>query len=137
MAKRSGGGRRGCREYEVGYGKPPTATRFQKGRSGNPRGRPKGSREVGTILNEILDQKVTLRTASGTRQVSYLEAILIRAADSAGKGDLRALKFLLDLKARSQPVTAESLDAQDLDPDDRAIIADYIARHPIEVEGEP
>jgi Family of unknown function (DUF5681) len=137
MAKRSGGGRRGCREYEVGYGKPPTATRFQKGRSGNPRGRAKGSREVGTILNEILDQKVTLRTASGTRQVSYLEAILIRAADSAGKGDLRALKFLLDLKQRSEPVTAESIDAQGHDPDDRAIIADYIARHPIEVEGEP
>ena len=33
-----------ARQYEVGYGKPPQATRFQPGKSGNPKGRPKGSR---------------------------------------------------------------------------------------------
>ena len=38
------------RDYDVGYGKPPKATRFRKGQTGNPKGRPKTSKNVGTML---------------------------------------------------------------------------------------
>src|SRR3954452_22678400 len=41
--------------YEVGYGKPPRHTRFEKGRSGNPRGRPKSSKNLATLLAAALD----------------------------------------------------------------------------------
>ncbi len=34
------------RDYEVGYGKPPSRTRFRSGQSGNPRGRPKGTKKA-------------------------------------------------------------------------------------------
>jgi len=38
------------RDYEVGYRKPPGHTRFTKGRSGNPRGRSPGAKNLKTLL---------------------------------------------------------------------------------------
>ena len=35
--------------YAVGWGKPPRHTRFKKGQSGNPKGRPPGSKNMNTL----------------------------------------------------------------------------------------
>ena len=43
-------------DYAVGYGKPPLHTRFRKGRSGNPRGRPKRATDLASLLSRALDQ---------------------------------------------------------------------------------
>jgi hypothetical protein len=48
-------------DYDVGYGKPPPHTQFQKGVSGNPRGRPKGSKNLKTLARKVMNTKVTLR----------------------------------------------------------------------------
>ena len=45
-------------DYDVGYGKPPRHTRFKKGQSGNPRGRPSGSKNLATVLSEALNELV-------------------------------------------------------------------------------
>ena len=42
--------------YDVGYGKPPVETRFRKGRSGNPKGRGKGSRDFATVFMTAMSQ---------------------------------------------------------------------------------
>ncbi len=44
--------------YEVGYKKPPRHTRFSKGISGNPRGRPKGTQNLVSVINDLLDRPV-------------------------------------------------------------------------------
>src|SRR5829696_4062755 len=56
-------------DYEVGYKKPPVHTRFQKGKSGNPRGRPKGSANYLTLLRRVLAQKVTISDGGNTRKI--------------------------------------------------------------------
>jgi hypothetical protein len=95
-APRNGGPRSssGAR-YRVGYGKPPKEHRFQPGESGNPKGRPKGSKNTSTLLRKILDRKIEVRTGATVRKVSVREAILIRFAESALKGDTKSAHFLL------------------------------------------
>ena len=53
--------------YEVGYGRPPKKTRFKPGQSGNPKGRPSGTRNLETDLREELNEQipVALVTAAG------------------------------------------------------------------------
>ena len=45
---------------QVGYAKPPKHTRFTKGRSGNPKGRPTGSKNLATMMIEELTQTVAI-----------------------------------------------------------------------------
>ena len=59
-----------ARDYEVGYGKPPRHTRFKKGQSGNPRGRPSGSKNLKTLLNEALNERVVVTEEGGRRNTS-------------------------------------------------------------------
>jgi hypothetical protein len=54
--------------YEVGYGKPPANTRFPRGLSGNPKGRPKGSKNLATIALRESRQPVRV---NGPRHATY------------------------------------------------------------------
>jgi hypothetical protein len=81
--------------YRVGYGRPPKDHRFQPGQSGNRKGRPKGAKNTVTLLREILDRKIEVRTGSTVRKISVREAILTRFAESALKGDTKSAAFLL------------------------------------------
>lgn len=81
--------------YEVGYRKPPQRTRYQKGQSGNPNGRPRGSRSSATLLREILSERVEVRENGRVRTVTKKELILRYAVNKAATGDSRAREFLL------------------------------------------
>ena len=63
------------RDYEVGYGKPPRHTRFVKGQSGNPRGRPPGAKNMKTLLTKALNELVVVTDNGGRRMVTKREAI--------------------------------------------------------------
>lgn len=56
--------------YEVGYGRPPLATRFKPGQSGNAKGRPKGDKNLSTLTREKLQAKVSVREAGRERRMS-------------------------------------------------------------------
>ena len=90
----------GTSDYVVGYRRPPKATQFAAGKSGNPKGRPKGSRSVGAVLNDILQQKIAVTENGKTRRIPALEVMLRRPANDAMRGDPHARRLLLPLNDR-------------------------------------
>jgi uncharacterized protein DUF5681 len=81
----------------VGYGAPPEATRFKKGVSGNPKGRPKGSLNVATVFTKTLRERVLINEHGQRKTVTKLEAALKQLVNKAASGDLRALAQLVAL----------------------------------------
>jgi hypothetical protein len=72
--KGRGGGYLGGQDG-VGYGRPPVHSRFKKGQSGNPKGRPRGRRSVASILHKILGEKVSVREGDKVWLISKMEGL--------------------------------------------------------------
>ena len=89
-------------DYEVGYGKPPRHTRFAKGQSGNPRGRPPGTKSFTTLLDEALNERVLVAENGGRRKVSKRQAIVTQLVNRAATANFPALKILLDFVRDSE-----------------------------------
>src|SRR5262249_32883580 len=105
--------------YGTGYGKPPKQHQFKPGQTGNPSGRPKGAKNTATIINEILNRKVRVRTEKGVRKITVQEAMLTGFADQGLKGDTKSAAFLLDRKDRAeaagdQPNTGSTQDEREI-----------------------
>jgi len=90
-------------DYKVGKGKPPLHTRFRKGQSGNPRGRPPGAKGLKKLVRENLLTKVSARTADGIKRISRVEAVVHKQLELAMKGNQRAVSQLLALYAAAVP----------------------------------
>jgi hypothetical protein len=97
--------------YEVGYGKPPEATRFKPGQSGNPRGRPKGAKNKRPALHEqrmkeiILDEAYRgIQVRDGDRNVTIpmAQAVMRSIAVNAAKGHARAQRLFSELLASTE-----------------------------------
>jgi Cu/Ag efflux protein CusF len=83
------------KDYAVGYRKPPIETRFKKGRSGNPKGRPKGSRNFASCLREALAERVPITDRGQTRLVPLIEVVAKRMARDAAAGKDKMMRLLL------------------------------------------
>ena len=98
------------RDYEVGYGKPPRNTRYELGRSGNPRGRPGGSKNLLTLLNEALKEPVIVVENGRRRKIAKRQAIVTQLVNRSAKADLKAIQILLtmlrDIESRADPGSA-------------------------------
>lgn len=92
--------------------KPPKKdTRFKPGKSGNPKGRPKGAKNRATLLEEVVNVRIQVSENGQRKNVTKLEAGYIQLANKAASGDLQAIKILnemYDRHMRSRPSEAAS-----------------------------
>lgn len=106
--------------YDVGYGKPPQDTRFKPGQSGNPKGRPKGAKNLATIVDNAINEKVFVIENGRRRKRSKMEVAITQLTNKAATGDQKALTLLLplvqiiegraEIDAASTPIHAEADD---------------------------
>ena len=82
---------------KVGPGNPPRHTRFKPGESGNPKGRPKGSKNFATILQQQLRKMVTITVDGKPKRVAVQEVIARRLATDSMKGTTKAMELLIRL----------------------------------------
>jgi hypothetical protein len=98
--------------FEIGYRRPPPSSQFKKGSSGNPKGRPKGSKNFLTLLDQELSQKIVVNENGKKKSITRLQAMVKRMVAGALQGDQKALVSLVEILRRTgqlQPAEPERL----------------------------
>lgn len=117
--------------FEVGYGRPPVATRFRPGQSGNPRGRPKGARNLSTLVAASLSERIAINENGRRRRISKMEAVVKQLVNRAASGELRATQLLLALvqshEAQKRAATALA-DTEKINEADAFVMAELARR---------
>ena len=84
-------------DYKVGYGRPPKATQFKKGFSGNKKGRPKGTKSIATVFLAEMNQRVAITENGERRTITKAEAALKQLINKAATGDPKAILTMINI----------------------------------------
>ena len=117
--------------YVIGYGKPPIGSRFKPGQTGNAKGRPKGHKNLKTLIRQAMTARISVQEGSSSRQVSKIEGVVLRQLQNALKGNDRSamavIKMALQLGFLED--VGDGHQAEDaLSPTDERILKELMAR---------
>jgi hypothetical protein len=115
-------------ESDVGHGKPPKQTQFKKGQSGNPRGRPKGSKNLNTLIKRELESRITIDQNGMKRKIRRKEALVKGLVNDALKGKDRPRDKVLDFVERAEVADASEPTRLELAERDAQILERFLAR---------
>jgi Family of unknown function (DUF5681) len=117
-------------DHEVGYGRPPKQSQFKKGRSGNPKGRPKGTRNIATEVSRALAEKVVINVGGRRKTITKREVAAIHLANKAASGDLKAIN-LIPAMERTSEERAKELESKSKVSveEDEKLIQNFLERH--------
>lgn len=114
--------------YDVGYKKPPQSTRFITGRSGNPNGRPKGTKNLANLIFKIGRERIRVTSNGRTRTITKLEAILLQLMNKAVSGEDRAAKEVLHLHNLFENAEQTSIPPAESDEREEAVMKNMLRR---------
>jgi hypothetical protein len=122
-------------EDETGYKRAPKDHQFKPGQSGNPRGRPKGARNLRTDLTRMMKKHVSVRENGKQRRITRQEAMLLSLYDKALHGDVKAAVNIINMIIKLEPSPTDQSRSELVSEADRAIIEDFLRRHGDGIEG--
>ncbi len=124
----------GSSDYEVGYGRPPTASQFKPGQCGNPKGRPKKSKTIADSLEREFNKRVSVIEKGQRKHITKRDLAARQIADAACRGDTRAFRIanaVMDVPGSSgrgqASAQVQAASPIPIDQDDRAILAAFAA----------
>ena len=110
-------------ENRVGYGNPPEHTRWKPGQSGNPKGRPKKTKDVEKLFQRELDATIRITERGESRTITKREALVKGVINDALRGSKHAQKIALGFMQDS--VELEGFVA---DPEDHKAFENFVQR---------
>lgn len=117
-------------DYELGYMKPPKSGQFKPGQSGNPKGRPSGSKNTYKLLDDIVNEKVQITKNGRPVRISKKQAMLLQVVNKAVQGDLKALQTLLPMMTAADDRNEQLAKVADaIRQDDEEILTQYLKDH--------
>jgi hypothetical protein len=116
-------------DYDVGYAKPPTHSRFQPGQSGNPKGRAKGTLNLKTDLTQELGERIRVKEGARELSISKQRALLKALVAKALKGDTRAAALLIALVDKHIAPDLATIDSRPLSRTEDQILTDFLRQH--------
>ena len=128
--RKKGAGSRPDAAYEVGYGRPPACAQFKKGVSGNPRGRPRGSKSLKTLIRNALEATVEVKDGLGRRRtLPVVVALLQKQIELGLKGSDRSTLAIIKLAEQFGAMKeVEGDDESALSPAENALLEDLLSR---------
>ena len=129
MSQEDGGSGGNNRDgHEVGYGKPPKASQFKKGQSGNPKGRPKGAKNLSRLLEEELEQKVVVKENGRQKRITKRRATMKQLVNKAASGEHRAIQILINYLHELEKRSAASSSTPQLGEVEQEIVSGVLER---------
>ena len=115
-------------EHIARQGKPPRKGQFKPGESGNPKGRPKGTKSLKTHILDQLMRKVVVVEHGQRRQVTRAEAIAIQLVNKAASGDPKGLAAILHATRQFDEAAADASQAVLAYAEDQLVMQGIIER---------
>jgi hypothetical protein len=115
---------------KVGFGKPPKHTQFATGKSGNPKGRPKGARNFATVIQAELKRRVPITEDGKRKKITKRGAVAKQLVNKAAAGDPKAIPVLLN-ESRAYETAAALVDVSPLEitnKEDQAVMESIVRR---------
>jgi hypothetical protein len=113
--------------YEIGYRRPPKTGQFKKGQSGNPKGRPKGSGNFMTLLDQELNQTITVNENGKKKEITRLHAAVKRLVSDVLQGNQKTMMSMFEMMRRAGKFEEADVDDQ-ISNDYAAILETFIAK---------